>query len=74
MKPAMYVTFSLGLIAVMTIPAYPAVLTAGAAESSVSSRPTSAEGVLKLALESEDPKCGEPYYNGQYCDPHWGED
>jgi hypothetical protein len=50
MRPTMYLTFSLLSAVVMTVSAYPAVPTAVAVESSVSSRPTAAEGLVKLAL------------------------
>jgi hypothetical protein len=50
MRSTMYLTFSLLSAVVMTVSAYPAVPTAVAVESSVSSRPTEAEGLVKLAL------------------------
>jgi hypothetical protein len=50
MRPTMYLTLSLLSAVVMTVSAYPAVPTAVAVESSVRSRPTEAEGLVKLAL------------------------
>jgi hypothetical protein len=58
MKPTMY-CLTLGLLAavVMTVPAYPAVETAGAVERSVSPRSTEAEGLVKLALYKQAHWC-----------------
>jgi hypothetical protein len=50
MRTTMYLTFSLLSTVVPTVSAYPVALTAVAVESSVSSRPTAAEGLVKLAL------------------------
>jgi hypothetical protein len=50
MKPTMYMIFSLIFAVVTTVPAYPAVETRGVVQSSVSSRPTEADGPVKLAL------------------------
>jgi hypothetical protein len=49
MRPTMYFTFSLLSAVVMTVSAYPAVPTAIAVESSISSRPSEASGLVKLA-------------------------
>ena len=68
MKPTMYcLTLGLGTLAavVMSVPAYPAVETTGSVESTVSSRPTRADGDLKLA----ELECSA----GGYSDPEYGE-
>ena len=74
MRPTMYLTFGLGLLAAvgMSVPAYPAAPTAGA----VGSRPTSAEGLVKLAYFFEDPPFEGPFlrdvcpaYDSSHCDP-----
>jgi len=57
MRPTMYVTFSLLSAVVITVSAYSAVPTAVTVESSVSSRPTAAEGLVKLALYKETHWC-----------------
>jgi hypothetical protein len=49
-RPTMYLTFSLLSAVVMTVTAHLAVPIAVAVESQVSSRPTEAEGLVKLAL------------------------
>ena len=59
MRPTMYLTFSLLSAVVMTVSAYPAVPTAVAVESSVSSRPTAAEGLVKLALYKQAHWCDD---------------
>ncbi len=58
MRPTMYLTVSLLSAVVRTVSAYSAVPTAVTVESSVSSRPTAAEGLVKLALYKETHWCG----------------
>lgn len=58
-KSSVYcLTLGLGTLAavVMSVPAYPAVQTAGSV--AVNSRPTAAETDLTLAYEDENPNCG----------------